>query len=750
MKSDNYRTLSLYVLPFLYKNRARKINEKDLLKGVANFIRESNFAKLYSTTLYEDFCKLLFSLQSLKLLTLNKKTITVSKKFTLILPLVRSRSGYFFVDDKESKVSLFILAENSLGGMHDDLVEVLPIRFSKKGLEGKVLRIEKEHCTFLLAKIIGFQKKEGEYIISILNLNSPVLGLLFSDENFYLGDTVVVEKDIDKSFKKTFLSSDILDEFPNSHPISYLKCFFLYLEAYQKFDLSKFNKENINFLQVASKYNIPLEYSKDYIIDKKIKDLEDEDSISQLEKETFTNIFEQELKNNRRKDLSHLYACTIDGETAKDFDDAISLEVNKDTYRLFVHIADVSFFVEKGSTLDEEAYKRSTSYYLGSFVTPMLPNILSEELCSLRSQVKRLTVTCEMLFSKDLEIQETKLYRSIIFVDDRFTYTQAEKEMKISSSPLHKFYNFSKLLISRYSDEGKLDLSIAEISFQYDEKRDYEIINKKVLFAHKMIESFMLTANQHVAKFLKKKYNYAMYRIHKKMPDDNIDKINTFLKINGLDLRLQNGDVFELQSIFKALEQTDKVEMFPYILLRCFSQAVYGEKPFGHWGLNFTDYTHFTSPIRRYADLVVHRMITTEVSPIQRMLSKKIYSLKELKEVSGWISKQERVALEAERYMKKLQSLDFMEQHIGEEFVVFFAGFHGHGLFVLLMDWAIDLFILATDFGDLKTVQSKNDFQVFLPKYQKVITMGDKIRIKVMQIDKTRSNIQASIINLES
>lgn len=438
-----------------------------------------------------------------------------------------------------------------------------------------------------------------------------------------------------------------------------------------------------------------------------------------------------EMKSGTRRNLSSLYTITIDGHDAKDFDDAISVEIAENGYKLYVHIADVSFFVEAGSPLDEEARRRGNSYYLKPTVLPMLPEILSEEFCSLKPKSKRLSVTAEIHYDSDGKLLNFFFYRSQIYINKRFTYTEADESLNKKNSPLQLFWELAQKLLKRRLTEGRIDLNLKEIESVTDSHgRMVALIEKERLRSHRLIEEFMLSANICAASFSRQNKIPTLYRVHEPIPTDSLEKINEFLKIFGFRLQLKDLSYTEIRKALELVARSEVETIFNYLLLRSFTQAFYSPEPKGHWGLGFPDYAHFTSPIRRYADLVVHRQLISFLDN-----RKYDYQTGELTFIGTDISRLERIAMDAERDMKKLMSIRFMQNRTGDSFEAFFTGYKNDGLFINLIDPQIEGFIPVAEFSRDGEVINHDAFRILLPRFQKVVALGSKFEVELKKAD---------------
>ncbi|MEE8483217.1 MAG: ribonuclease R, partial [Nitrospinota bacterium] len=439
----------------------------------------------------------------------------------------------------------------------------------------------------------------------------------------------------------------------------------------------------------------------------------------------------------QRRDLRKEWIVTIDGETAKDFDDAVSIEKLPNGYKLGVHIADVSNYVRPGATLDKAAYARGTSTYFPGSVIPMLPFNLSDDVCSLRPQRDRLTLSVFIRFDNGGTVKGYEFTPSVINSRHRMTYTEVAAIMenpkrekdKGKAKNLAAMKELFKKLNARRIAEGSIDFDLPEPEFVLNMRGEPEnIIKAQRNDAHRLIEEFMLAANRCAADFLGK--GDSLYRVHPEPDKQSMDDFFDFAKRLGHMAAKRKNIHTRLQEILTDARDKPDEKLLNFLMLRAMQQASYSPNNIGHFGLAFKRYTHFTSPIRRYPDLVVHRLIKA------RLLKKEGGLDHEgLLEIGRHCSERERISERAERDVIDALKVRFVADREGEEFDGIISGVTAFGIFVELGEIFAEGLMRLTDLHDDYYVFNEREHSLVGRRLGKIFRLGSPIRVRIKNVD---------------
>jgi len=449
------------------------------------------------------------------------------------------------------------------------------------------------------------------------------------------------------------------------------------------------------------------------------------------------NITRMELV--KRKDCRDILTFTIDPVDAKDFDDAISVRnLDNGNYEIGVHIADVSHFVKPGSLLDKVAYERATSVYLPDRVNPMLPERISNELCSLRPHEDKYTFSAIFQINNRAEIKHSWIGRTVIHSNHRFSYEEVQEIIEKKDGTHYKPIMLLNDLAQKFRRErfrnGAINFSSQEVKFQLDEKgKPIGIVVKESKDAHKLIEEFMLLANRTVAEYIAKiKINKQPvpfpYRIHDTPDDEKLKPFVAFAKKFGysFDMHDEAAVASSFNKLLKDVSGKPEQHVLEQLGIRTMAKAIYTSENIGHYGLGFEHYCHFTSPIRRYPDVMVHRIL-------QECLDKNLKLDKKMEEKCKHCSERERKAMETERAGNKYKQVEFMQQYLGEEFEGIISGVASFGFFVETVLHKCEGMVTVRDLSEYDDFRlDETDYALVGLRSKRKFRMGDKVMIKVV------------------
>ncbi len=627
-----------------------------------------------------------------------------------------NKKGFGFVEIENMEDDVYISQENMNGAIHDDIVLVeITSKMTLDRLEGRVLRVIKRQVERYIGEINFDKKGKGHITLDDSKIKLNIEVPKDKAMNAVDGHKVVVEL-VKKLNKNTKYEGKVLEIIGHKHD------------------------PGVDILSIIYKYNINVEFPDDVKEEVKTIPMEvsDEDLVG-------------------RRDLRNMEIFTIDGDDTRDIDDAISIErLANGHYKLGVHIADVSYYVKDGSPLDNEAMERGTSVYLVDRVIPMLPHELSNGICSLNPNVDRLAMSCVMEIDESGKTVDYEIFESVIRSKIQMTYKKVNSILEDNVVPegyepyeksLRLMAELAEILRKYKVKRGYIDFGVQEAKILVDENcKPTEVVLRERCVGENLIEDFMIAANECVATHIFYMGLPFVYRVHEVPKEEKIRSFLTF--ISGLGYTVA-GDVKDtkpttMQRILKSLEDKPEFKILSSLLLRSMQKAVYKPENLGHYGLASPCYTHFTSPIRRYPDTTVHRLLRTylfqgkaDMATVKKWEEKLVY-------ITEHSSSRERAAVECEREVEDMKMAEYMEEHIGEEFEGMISSVTSFGMFVEL-DNLIEGLVPLRDMNDFFHYDEEHMTLTGERTHMKY-AIGDKVLVKVVRASREEKTIDFEVI----
>jgi ribonuclease R len=639
---------------------------------------------------------------------------------------VHSKGFAFLLPDEEGHPDVYIHPSDLKGAMNGDtvLVRVTAKDASGTRLEGEVVRIVKRAVTELVGL---FQSHEsfGFVVPDDRRINKDIFIPREAFGGAVTGQKVVVR----------------IVRYPEGRSLAQGEIVEI---------LGHKDDPGVDILSIVRKHGLPEKFPDDV--------LAEADAVPDA-------ITEEEIVRQGRRDLRGKTIITIDGEDAKDLDDAVNMEILPNgNWLLGVHIADVGYYVRENSALDREAYNRGCSVYLVDRVIPMLPHRLSNGICSLNPHVDRLTLTCEMEFdARTLRRVRHDIYPSVIRSVERMTYTNVRKMLVDGDAELRERYAHIVDMLERMRElalalrqkrmqRGAIDFDLAEAKIIVDEQgKPVDVVKRERSVAEQIIEEFMLAANEAVAEHFHWLKIPFLYRVHEEPDSEKMFDFIRFVGNFGYVVRGKGGSVHPraLQTLLDEIQGTKEETVISTMMLRSMKQARYDAESLGHYGLAAEFYTHFTSPIRRYPDLVIHRIIREALENGGALPEHRMEALgARMPDIARQSSERERLAVDAERDVEKMKKAEFMLDKIGEEFDGIVSGVTGFGMFVEL-DNTVEGLVRLSDMTDDYYHFHEQHMVLIGERTARVFRIGDEVRVRVARVNMDEHTVEFELVDMK-
>ncbi|MEW9702275.1 ribonuclease R [Paenibacillus sp. SI8] len=709
-------------------------------KEVLNFMQETAYKPMTYQELekhfnignamdFKDFLKILNGLEQegLILRTRNDR-YGVPERMNLLRGKLQAHAkgfGFLIPDDREHP-DVYINANDMNTAMNGDIILVR-----------------------ITSKSQGGGRMEGEVVRVVTRANTQIVGIFQSQETyaFVIPDDKRVSRDIfipQHAFMGAVTGQKVVVKLVN-YPEGRAAAEGEVIEI-----LGHKDDPGVDILAIVRKFQLPEAFQEEVVLEAEAAP----DSIT-----------EDEIKDQGRRDLRDKRIVTIDGEDAKDLDDAVNVELLENgNYVLGVHIADVSYYVREGSALDQEAYNRGCSVYLTDRVIPMLPHRLSNGICSLNPRVDRLTMSCEMEFDEQLNVVRHDIFTSVIRTSERMTYTNVRKLLTGEAEPelveryaylmddFKMMEDLSKRLRGRRMKRGAIDFDFEESKIIVDpEGKATDIVKRERSVAEMMIEEFMLAANETVAEHFHWMKVPFLYRIHEDPDAEKLMHFMEFITNFGYTVRGKGNTVHPraLQTLLEEIKGTPEETVVSKVMLRSMKQARYDAQSLGHFGLAAEFYSHFTSPIRRYPDLIIHRVIR-EVLESGSLTDKRTeYLASRMDDIARQSSERERVAVDAERETEALKKAEYMLDKVGEEFEGIISSVTNFGIFVEL-DNTVEGLIRLSDLTDDYYHYHEMQHALIGERTSKIYRIGDEAKVRVARVNMDERTIDFEMVDMKA
>ena len=633
----------------------------------------------------------------------------------------KNQKGFGFVKIEEREDEIYIAKKNSINALNGDkvLIKIIEEKTDSKKAEGRIIKV---------------LEREKDTVVGTFQYSRSFGFVVPDDKNF--GTDIFISK---KNFGKARNNQKVLVKI-TKYPKKGKNAEGKIVEI-----LGRIDEAGVDMLSLIKEHNLPDEFPE---------------PVLEEAKRCGNKVDKKDIPN--RVDKRNEIIFTIDGEDAKDLDDAVRvIKLDNGNYKLDVHIADVSYYVRENSLLDKEALIRGTSIYMLGRVIPMLPRELSNGICSLNAGEDRFTLSCSMEINPKGKVVSSEVYKGIINVTERMNYHDVQKIIDGTDKKVLKKYepyiqNFkdmeelAKILKARRIEEGYLNLDIPESQIDLDENGKVTNISKyETSFANEIIEQFMLSANETIAEKFYWLDAPFIYRVHEEPDLEKVQELNKFLFNFGLKIKADKDHIYpkEFAKVLEEIKGKEEEKVISNLILRTLKVARYEEENKGHFGIAGKYYCHFTSPIRRYPDLFIHRIISKYLENSYDVDEKFIEKYKEqAKERAKQSSDREKVATTVEREAEDIKKAEYMEDKIGNEYDGIISSITSFGMFVELAN-TVEGLIRFENLGNEYFIYDEERKRLIGEKTNTTYKIGDKVKIRVAKASKLLRQVDFEIVN---